>query len=735
MLSELCRCCLSCADVVLSKWLAQESQSSRAVPVVSDHHVLAEWADLSVKGIGGALKTLISNRIAAHHIGTKSVGAVLLVGSLAAGMCFIASAPSEAATILFASASGSGSTCSSGEPCSLTEALSTASSGSTVELSSGTYVGNFIVSSPSMASFVITIEPIPGQTEPVELNGDGTGTVLTVANDDTMLTLDNLQITGGTAESGGGIDNAGTLTLDNSTVYSNTSDGDGGGVFNGDQMTMVDSTIDYNIAGGSGGGVANAGMMTIEDSLVYGNETSANGPGGGGIYNGIDSSNATMLIENSNITNNYGIGTLTQGGGIYNASSATIEQSTISGNGPTGEGSGFYNVGTTTVAADILAAPGGPPAAGECAGSAVIDHGYNVADDGSCGFTAPSSVNNSPAIDDYLGTVNYFGGPTYTVPLLANPTVSPSPGPDPALGVIPATFDLPTGEAACSNPDERGVARSAPCDMGGFEIATDMLTFNSEGGNAVASLSGLDGTTVTLPSAPSYPGYTFAGWNTEANGSGTNYSAGATYTLSGSVTLYAQWTANPTTSVLIPSKGTTLSGSTYLDASGSNATSVKFLLLGGTYGFSAPVICTTTPTIYGWLCAWNTTTVPNGNYILVSEASNSSGNAFSSGVSVTVNNLHTTVLVPSGGATLRGTSTALDAVAAGRSTVTGVTFIVSGGSLSNHVVGTAVATIYGWIALWNTTTVPDGTYTLQSLATDAAGDTAYSPAITITVEN
>ena len=71
----------------------------------------------------------------------------------------------------------------------------------------------------------------------------------------------------------------------------------------------------------------------------------------------------------------------------------------------------------------------------------------------------------------------------------------------------------------------------------------------------------------------------------------------------------------PSTSIGLPSAGATLSGSTALDASGSNATSVEFLLFGGTYGFAAPVICTATaPTIVGWLCAWNTTTVPNGSY-------------------------------------------------------------------------------------------------------------------------
>ena len=43
-------------------------------------------------------------------------------------------------------------------------------------------------------------------------------------------------------------------------------------------------------------------------------------------------------------------------------------------------------------------------------------------------------------------------------------------------------------------------------------------------------------------------GYTFAGWNTASNGSGSSYSGGNTFAMgSSSVNLYAQWTANPYT--------------------------------------------------------------------------------------------------------------------------------------------------------------------------------------------
>jgi Bacterial Ig domain len=190
----------------------------------------------------------------------------------------------------------------------------------------------------------------------------------------------------------------------------------------------------------------------------------------------------------------------------------------------------------------------------------------------------------------------------------------------------------------------------------------------------------------------------------------------------------------PSTSVLIPSNGAALSGSTTLDASASNATSVEFRLFGGIYGYNAPVLCTATPTIYGWLCSWNTTTVPNGSYVLLSEAFNSTGSTYSSGVNITVSNPPTTsVLIPSNGATQSGTAALLDASAS--TSVTSVKYELTGGTITDQVVATATPTYYGWLAQWNTTTVPNGTYTLQSVASYSGGSSASSSPVTITVNN
>lgn len=72
------------------------------------------------------------------------------------------------------------------------------------------------------------------------------------------------------------------------------------------------------------------------------------------------------------------------------------------------------------------------------------------------------------------------------------------------------------------------------------------VSYNANGGTgAPGNQTKWYGENLTLSSTkPTRTGYTFAGWNTAANGNGTNYSAGGTYSSNSGVTLYAKWTAN-----------------------------------------------------------------------------------------------------------------------------------------------------------------------------------------------
>jgi hypothetical protein len=53
----------------------------------------------------------------------------------------------------------------------------------------------------------------------------------------------------------------------------------------------------------------------------------------------------------------------------------------------------------------------------------------------------------------------------------------------------------------------------------------------------------------------------------------------------------------------------------------------------------------------------------------------------------------------------------------------------------NQVISGSGPTYYGWIGGWDTTSVPNGTYTLNSVATYAGGVRGTSMPITVVVNN
>ena len=74
------------------------------------------------------------------------------------------------------------------------------------------------------------------------------------------------------------------------------------------------------------------------------------------------------------------------------------------------------------------------------------------------------------------------------------------------------------------------------------------VTFNANSGSV----------TPTSASAARTTSYSFNNWNTAANGSGTSYASGANYTANAAATLYAQWTSSTTTAaVTLPTPGRT----------------------------------------------------------------------------------------------------------------------------------------------------------------------------------
>ena len=96
---------------------------------------------------------------------------------------------------------------------------------------------------------------------------------------------------------------------------------------------------------------------------------------------------------------------------------------------------------------------------------------------------------------------------------------------------------------------------SVEVNVGNTEPAkkTFTITFNANGGSGeIKAQSAESGSEITLTAnAFTRDGYTFSGWNTAADGSGTHYDDKAKITLTADITLYAQWAAGTGTAYKI----------------------------------------------------------------------------------------------------------------------------------------------------------------------------------------
>ena len=86
------------------------------------------------------------------------------------------------------------------------------------------------------------------------------------------------------------------------------------------------------------------------------------------------------------------------------------------------------------------------------------------------------------------------------------------------------------------------------------------VTFEANGGNGEAMQQSVTSGTDTVLNANTFTrdGYTFAGWNTAADGTGTAYADGATVNLTEDLVLYAQWKADSYTVTWLNEDGTEL---------------------------------------------------------------------------------------------------------------------------------------------------------------------------------
>ena len=128
-------------------------------------------------------------------------------------------------------------------------------------------------------------------------------------------------------------------------------------------------------------------------------------------------------------------------------------------------------------------------------------------------------------------------------------------------------FNTNYGSISVAAVDSEGVSSPAVASGQAVPPATYVIKYDgngADGGTAPTSQSKTQYTDITLATNSgglTRIGYRFTGWNTDPDGVGTTYSAGATYSADAGVTLYAQWEAVDAV-VLTPESGAVNHGAT-----------------------------------------------------------------------------------------------------------------------------------------------------------------------------
>ena len=283
-----------------------------------------------------------------------TVGAALLVW----GLLFVyVSSPAWAATITVNSTADPGT---DDAECTLREAITSANtdtafggcvtgSGDDVINIGVTGTVNLTAALPDLSSNIEIVGPGADQFTVTRPDTAEHFRIFTVTGDTTVVTISGMTISNGNTlglddSRGGGISNVdnGTLTITDSIISGNKAEDDGA-IRNLGTLEVSNSTLSGNTSNGTAGGIYNdnGATATVSDSTFSGNSA----PNGGGIFN----SGGTLEVNNSTFSGNRS--TVDYGGAIANGSfsTATVSDSTFSGNSAATEGGAIRNDGTLEV--------------------------------------------------------------------------------------------------------------------------------------------------------------------------------------------------------------------------------------------------------------------------------------------------------------------------------------------------------------------------------------------------
>ena len=361
-------------------------------------------------------------------------------------------------------------------------------------------------------------------------------------------------------DSGGGMYNIlSTLTLTDGLYKDNSVDSDdhadkGGGMYN-DQCILTLETVEFNSNKAvDGGGIFSTDTTsTLTEVQFIENKATSNG---GALYN----TYSTLMLTNGLFDGN----TADYGGAIYNVeNSPTFTNALFQKNNASIDGDVWYNEGSTskprfknvTVSRNGVQGSTDHATFSNSMGTVLIGNSIIVGNDGESLVNGASEMTNSliggtVEATFYDGTRAEVIGKSYPIATIFENfdgydfrLKADSPAIDKGDNTINDTtidlagkpriqggiIDLGTYESSPmtlynitydGNGAESGLA---PVDSGGYVTDDEVTVMDNEGGLSKTN-------------------FTFVGWNTEANGTGDDYSVGQKFNIgTANITLYAKW--------------------------------------------------------------------------------------------------------------------------------------------------------------------------------------------------
>ena len=160
--------------------------------------------------------------------------------------------------------------------------------------------------------------------------------------------------------------------------------------------------------------------MEIDDCLLRNNQAVGPSSLDGGFGGAIFGNAGDIVIINSTLANNtavHGSSSGSEGGAIWAVSTMEITASTISGN-QADAGGGYFNAPGPSLKSTIWSNNTND----NCDSTGPTDRGYNISDDGTCGFSGTSLNGTNPLLEPLANN----GGPTDTFALETSPSMSPA---------------------------------------------------------------------------------------------------------------------------------------------------------------------------------------------------------------------------------------------------------------------------------------------------------------------